>query len=426
MSTAAATLPPVKSDARVISLVGFAHATSHFFHLMLPPLFPWLMSEFNLSFVQVGTLMTAFFVVSGIGQAFAGIVVDRFGAYRVLCVGMGLLTSSALLVAVSPNFAALLAAAAVAGLGNSMFHPADFTLINRRVSVANLGHAFSVHGLSGNLGWAAGPVLMLALATAFGWRVAALGAALVGAVAWAFLVWKQDLLQYEFLQSNAKSNGTADSDANKVGSGSSSATAVWRFLSLRVVWLAFAFFFFSTFAFGALQNFAPSLLRELYGVSLALATSALTAYLLGASAGLICGGFLVKGQQSFEVLIASALDVSACFAFLLAATILPTVLVLPIMALMGFGVGLPGPSRDMLVRRATAARLGEGAFGRVYGLVYSGLDVGLAVSPIVFGLLLDQHQSRWVFMGIGAAFICAIAAALAVGRDSAKPCEVQP
>jgi len=426
MSTAAATLPPVKSDARVISLVGFAHATSHFFHLMLPPLFPWLMSEFNLSFVQVGTLMTAFFVVSGIGQAFAGIVVDRFGAYRVLCVGMGLLTSSALLVAVSPNFAALLAAAAVAGLGNSMFHPADFTLINRRVSVANLGHAFSVHGLSGNLGWAAGPVLMLALATAFGWRVAALGAALVGAVAWAFLVWKQDLLQYEFLQSNAKSNGTADSDANKVGSGSSSATAVWRFLSLRVVWLAFAFFFFSTFAFGALQNFAPSLLRELYGVSLALATSALTAYLLGASAGLICGGFLVKGQQSFEVLIASALAVSACFAFLLAATILPTVLVLPIMALMGFGVGLPGPSRDMLVRRATAARLGEGAFGRVYGLVYSGLDVGLAVSPIVFGLLLDQHQSRWVFMGIGAAFICAIAAALAVGRDSAKPCEVQP
>lgn len=153
MSSTVAALPQFKSDAAVISRVGFAHGTSHFFHLMLPPLFPWFMSDFGLSFVQVGTLMTMFFVISGIGQALAGIVVDRFGPHRVLCVGIGLLTSSALLVAVSPNFVVLLAAAAVAGLGNCVFHPADFTLINRRVSVARLGHAFSVHGLSGNLGW---------------------------------------------------------------------------------------------------------------------------------------------------------------------------------------------------------------------------------------------------------------------------------
>ena len=410
MSSTATALPQFKSDAAVISLVGFAHGSSHFFHLMLPPLFPWFMSEFGLSFVQVGTLMTAFFVVSGIGQALAGIVVDRFGAHRVLCVGIGLLTSSALLVSIAPNFAALLAAAAVAGLGNCVFHPADFTLINRRVSVARLGHAFSVHGLSGNLGWAAAPILMLGLASSFGWRIAALGAALVGALALAFLVWKRDLLRYELAHSGAKSKSPTSDDK---------AQSTWRFLAVRVVWLAFAFFFFSTFAFGALQNFAPSLLRDLYGVSLALATSSLTAYLLGASAGLISGGFLVKGQRTFEYLIAAALAFSACLAFLLASSILPTALILPTMALMGFGVGLSGPSRDMLVRRATAARLGEGAFGRVYGLVYSGLDVGLAVSPIVFGLLLDAHQSGWVFVGIGGAFICAIFAALAVGRDAA-------
>ncbi len=405
----------LKTDATIISLIGFAHGTSHFFHLTLPPLFPWFMREFSLSFVQVGMLMTTFFVVSGVGQAFAGIVVDRFGAHRVLCAGVALLACSALLVAASLNFAALFCAGAVAGLGNSVFHPADFTLINRRVSLSRLGHAFSAHGLSGNLGWALSPVLMLALATTYGWRFAALGAALVGAIALAFLIWHRGLLQYQLAPASINQNPALESQL----------TSIWHFLSLRVVWLAFAFFFFSTMAFGALQNFAPPLLRELYSVSLALATSALTAYLLGASAGLVCGGFVVNNGAvnsglKFEYLIAAALAVSACLAFLLATAVLPTLFVLPIMALMGFGVGLSGPSRDMLVRRATAARLGEGAFGRVYGLVYAGLDVGLAVSPIVFGLLLDAHLPAWVFVGVGCAFIGAIFTALAVAKDSAS------
>ena len=425
----------LKTDASIISLIGFAHGTSHFFHLMLPPLFPWFMRDFGLSFVQVGMLMTTFFVISGVGQAFAGIVVDRFGALRVLYAGVSLLACSALLVAVSPNFAALFGAAAVAGLGNSVFHPADFTLINRRVSLSRLGHAFSVHGLSGNLGWAASPVLMLALAAAYGWRVAALGAALVGAIALAFLVWKRGLLKYELQHEMAKS--AVDKNNENQTPSTTRLTSTWHFLSVRVVWMAFAFFFFSTMAFGALQNFAPPLLRELYSVSLALATSALTAYLLGASAGLVCGGFAVKSggsgggsgggngggngegiEPKFEYLIAAALAVSACLAFLLASAVLPSILILPIMALMGFGVGLSGPSRDMLVRRATAARLGEGAFGRVYGLVYSGLDAGLAVSPIVFGLLLDAHLPRYVFVGVGCAFVFAILTALAVGKET--------
>src|SRR5688572_14087286 len=173
------TIPTVfRQDATVISLVGFAHGTSHFFHLMLPPLFPWLMSEYSLSYTQVGALMTVFFVVSGIGQALAGFLVDRWGAHRVLCFGVALLTCSGILVAVAPALWGLYLAAFVAGLGNSVFHPADFALLNHRVSQTRLGHAFSVHGLSGNLGWALGPLIMTAAATAFGWRTAGLAAAL--------------------------------------------------------------------------------------------------------------------------------------------------------------------------------------------------------------------------------------------------------
>jgi len=66
----------LRSDARCIGLIGFAHAGSHFFQLILPPLFPWLMREFDLSFTEVGAVMTLFFVISGFGQALAGFAVD--------------------------------------------------------------------------------------------------------------------------------------------------------------------------------------------------------------------------------------------------------------------------------------------------------------------------------------------------------------
>ena len=414
MSTVAPAADTFKSDVTIISLVGFAHGTSHFFHLMLPPLFPWFMTEFSLGYAQVGLLMTMFFVISSIGQAVAGIWVDRFGAHRVLCMGVGLLTLSGVLVSVAPNFLGLMGAAAVAGVGNSVFHPADFALINRRVSAQRLGHAFSMHGLAGNLGWAISTIVMLALATAFGWRAAGLGAALFGAASLTLLIWKRDLLQYE-LQSAAKvvvaGNSSVAAESAKPKQGT------WTFMRTSLVWFAFAFLFFSTFGFGALQNFAPSLLRDLYGLSIAAATSALTIYLIGSSMGLVWGGFLAKPGSQHERTVAAALASGAGLALLLSFGALPGWLVLPMMAAMGFGIGIAGPSRDLLVRTATKARLGEAAFGRVYGMVYSGLDVGLAVSPIAFGLLLDNHLPKLVFVGIALTLVMAIVAAAALGKE---------
>src|SRR6185503_2881003 len=185
----------LRSDATVISLVGFAHGTSHFFHFVLPPLFPWLMRDFGLTFTQVGAAMTVFFVVSGIGQALAGFVVDRVGALRVLYGGVALLSVGGLLYSAAQSYPMLLAAAAVAGLGNSVFHPADYTLLNRRVSASRLGHAFSVHGLTGSLGWAAAPVFVLAVAQAMGWRAACMGASMIGFLALGFLFANRRTLQ---------------------------------------------------------------------------------------------------------------------------------------------------------------------------------------------------------------------------------------
>ena len=403
-----------RADATIISLVGFAHATSHFFHLMLPPLFPFFMTEFNLGFAGVGTLMTIFFVVSGIGQAVAGIWVDRYGAKRVLFAGITLLIASGLLVAMAADFTGLMIAAFVAGCGNSIFHPADFALINRRVSGARLGHAFSVHGMSGNIGWAVAPLVMLATASAFGWRAAGLVAALFGACSLALLYWKRDLLDYEIKQV-VGGTGLAQSHPQ-----ANSHVSFAHILRQPMVWAAFLFFFFATFGFGALQNFAPSLLNTVFNLSLAAATSALSIYLVGSACGLVLGGFLAKPGNQHEGYVALSFGVGAAIALLLAWLPLPPWLVLPAMATMGFVVGIAGPSRDLLVRTATKANLGEGAFGRVYGMVYSGLDVGLAVAPIAFGLLLDAALPRGVFIGIALSLLLAIVAAWSVAKLTAK------
>ena len=179
-STTDASDTSLREDVRTISLVGLAHGTSHFFHLLLPPLFPLLFHDFGFSYTQLGLLVTTLFVVSGSGQAMAGFVVDRIGARPVLFAAMVCFALSGLALSMATGYAGLMLAAALAGLGNAPFHPADFTILNRRVSFKRLGHAFSVHSLTGNLGWALAPVFLTGLAAAFGsWRVAAAGASLL-------------------------------------------------------------------------------------------------------------------------------------------------------------------------------------------------------------------------------------------------------
>jgi MFS transporter, FSR family, fosmidomycin resistance protein len=400
-STVNATL---RSDAEVIGLVGLAHGTSHFFHLMLPPLFPWLMRDFSLSYTEAGVLMTVFFVVSGVGQALAGFVVDRIGARPVLFIGMGLLALSGIALGLSTSYPMLVMTAALAGLGNSIFHPADFTLLNHRVAHRRLGHAFSVHGLSGNLGWAAAPVFMAGIASVAGWHAAGFAASAVAFIVLATLVWRR-----EALADSAAALGVR-SDARRAAAGSPLA-----FLQSGAVWLCFGFFFLTTAAFGILQNYAPAVLGHVYGVSLGYATGGLTAYLLGSATGIVTGGFLAARSEHNERLIAAALGLAAVTAVLLASGGTAVALLLPLMALMGFGVGVAGPNRDLLVRRAATSRFGKAAFGRVYGFVYSGLDTGLALAPLAFGPLLDAGHFKEALIAVAVLQVIAMGTAWRVG-----------
>ena len=398
--------PDARQDAAIIGLVAIAHGTSHFFQLMLPPLFPWLMREFSLSYTQVGLLTTTFFVISGVGQALAGFAVDRVGAFRILMFGLTALITSAVVLTMASSYTMLLATAALAGTGNSIFHPADFTILNHRVSQPRLGHAFSMHGLGGNLGWAAAPVTMAGLAIWFGWHAAGVAAAVVGlAVLGAFWL-RRDLLRDPAAETVSVSGRAVAAIPEPAG--------YFGFLSSGPVWLSFAFFLVTTMAFGILQNYAPAILSHVYGVSLVLANGGLTAYLLGSGAGMIAGGFVAERGDR---LVAAALGFAAVMSIVLASGVMPALALWPLMVAMGFGVGMAGPGRDLLVRRAATSRFGRGSFGRVYGFVYSGLDTGQALSPVLFGPLLDAGHFRHALLAVALLQASGLLFALNVGRQ---------
>jgi len=385
-----------RTDVEVISLMGFAHGTSHFFHLMLPSLFPWLMREFALNFTRAGSLTAAFFVASGIGQALAGFVVDRVGAQRVLWAGIALFSVAGVVLGSANSYGMLLAAAVLAGTGNSVFHPADFTTLNHRVSAPRLGHAFSVHSLSGNLGWAAGPVFMTGVAAASNWRVAAFAAAGVALITLTVLFARRDVLA-----------NTATGHPREVTHGAALSGSVFGFLGVGAVWMCFLFFLVTMLAFGALQNFAPAVLQRVYGVSLAVATSALTVYLLGGAAGVVLGGFLAARSGAHDRVIAISLVFAALTALGVASGGIPP-------------WRMASPSRDLLVRKAAMERFGPQSFGRIYGFVYSGLDVGLATAPLVFGRMMDKGMFSAVLGGVALLQGIGIAAALKVGQQRPK------
>lgn len=395
----APTTPSLRQDASVIGLVGLAHGISHFSHLLLAPLFPIFIREFGLSFSDVGLLMSLFFVVSGSGQAMAGFVVDRFGARPVLFAAISLFLAAALVASQVTGYTGLMLVAVLAGLGNAPFHPADFTILNQRVSTARLGHAFSAHGLTGNLGWALAPAFLVGIASAADWRTAYLAAAGLYAVVLGVLFWQRDKLRTEVVVRHPDAPRGADLD----------------FLKLPVVWWCFAFFLLSTMTLAVVQSFAPSILKALYSVSVEAATLTISAYMLCGALGMLVGGFVASHTRHSDRVVALAMSGGAVLLLVCATGWLGGVGTMAALAATGFAVGIGGPSRDMMIKRATP----KGATGRVYGTVYSGLDVGFAISPMVFGIFMDQGWYAATLAGAAVVLMASVYAAIGVGRRTA-------
>ena len=370
----------MKHGSLTIALVAIGHAASHFFQIVVPPLFPLIREELGVSYAALGFVVALFYIFSALFQPIAGFVVDRFGGRSVLIGGVGMLAAGTLISGLSSSYASLVVGAAVAGLGNSVFHPADFSILNARVAANRLGYAYSAHGIAGSLGYAAAPIFSGTLGVLFGWHVALIAAAGIG------------LGVFLLLLANAKRLHVPPQPRT----GSQSAALDVRVLLTAPVVMCFLYFTIYAAGLAGLQSFSVSAMTVQYGVTAALASSALTAYMIGSASGIFAGGFIATRTARHDLVAAGGLALGALAILVIATGAIPGAALPAALALAGVAVGATGPSRDFIVRASTPA----GATGRVYGFVYSGLDVGALATPVFYGWLMDHGEPQAVFYGI--------------------------
>ncbi|WP_369652455.1 MFS transporter [Variovorax sp. V213] len=401
-SPTAASSTNLRGDAQLIGLVGLAHAISHFSQLILAPLFPWLKDAFNASYTELGAVLTVFFVVSCIVQAASGFIVDKLGPRPVLFVGLGALALAAFGYALAQSYWMLLLCAIVGGIGNGVFHPVDYTLFNRKVAPTRLGHAYSVHGITGSLGWALAPAFVVPIAIAFSWRVALASAGVLAIVVLLVLWAYRSVLA---LDVKTVQKATGHGEPAPIG-------GEFDFLRIPAVWMCFGFFFFYAVVISVVQTFAPVAAGHLHAVPVALVAVCLTVYMVASAAGMVVGGFLASDPSRCERIVGTGFGIAAALALVLAFAQFPPVMVPVLFGAMGFVSGVAGPSRDLLVKRSTPPN----ATGRVYGVVYAGLDIGQALAPLVFGRLMDHAQYTSVIVGLALVQAVLIASAFNVTR----------
>ena len=374
----------MRKDATVIGLISFAHGMSHFYQLLLAPLFPFIKEDLGVSYAALGFLVAVFYTLSAVFQPLAGFVVDRYGARGVLLGGIGFFVLGILILGTATGYPMLVVGAALGGLGNSVFHPADFAILNARVSPQRMGYAFSAHSVTGYVGYAIAPLFSVAIGAAYGWHAPLLAGAALGIVVLGVLLLNTKYLLIEKHAPAAAKKTSFSKDASV--------------LMTKPVVLCFAYF--AVFAAGltGLQSFGVSAMIEQHGVAATAASSALTAYLVAAAGGILAGGFVAARTVRHDRVAAAGMAVNALAVLVIAMNLVPGAALPAALALAGFASGIVAPSRDLIVRASTP----PGAAGRVFGFVYSGLDVGSLATPVFYGWMLDHHLPQGVFYTVAA------------------------
>ena len=163
-------VPNTGTDYKVIGLVGVAHFFSHFYIYLLPPLFPFLKTVFDVSYTELGLLLAVFSATTGLTQIPFGFLVDKYGAKFILIGGVAVEGLAFALMGFAPGYAMVMALMIVAGFANGVYHPADYAILSASVSKNRMGRAFGLHTFAGFAGFAvAGPIIIM-LNIYFGWR----------------------------------------------------------------------------------------------------------------------------------------------------------------------------------------------------------------------------------------------------------------
>jgi len=383
MASAADTVsaPQGASDAPVIGLVSAGHFVSHVYILLLPPLFDLIRDDYGLSYREIALAITGFNIVSAALQTPAGFLVDRWGAGRLLIGGLLMGATSVAAVALIHSYWALVGCYAVTGLANTIFHPADYAILSHAVASKRMGKAFSIHGFSGLLGFAASPVIMWFAAGLWGWRGGLLVAAALGLVVALILLAQHRRLAVIPPREHA---------ARPVGHSEEGL----RLLLTPAILRNLMFFMFLALATGGISSFSLVALAALWETPRAVASTALTAFLLLSALGVLLGGIIADRTRHHTRVAAMGFAASAAVILAIGTIDLGGVPLIFLMSAAGLLNGVIQPSRDMIVRSVTPA----GSFGKVFGFVTTGFNIGGVISPLLYAWFMDHGEPRGVFL----------------------------
>lgn len=383
-----------------LGLVSLGHFCSHFFMLSLAPLFPLMQPEFGVNYTALGAIITVFSVASGAGQFPMGLLVDRVGARHILTGGLMLLAGSIALMSITTSYTAVLVLAFLAGLGNSVFHPADYAILGANVSAQRMGRAFSLHTFAGHFGFAAAPISIIFLTTLTDWRTALGIVGLFGLAAAAIFIFKRQHLTVPRRAAHVPTAAQPKPVSN------------WGLLLSAPVLLLFLFYTMTGGITTGLSGFLPTAVSHLHGIDLIGSSAMVTGLLASSATGVLVGGFVADRFRRFDLIAGVGYTCSALSLCVIALVPLPVPGMVAVFCLTGFMVGIITPSRDLLVRGVTP----PGKTGAVFGFVSTGLDVGGALAPLLFGMLIDYGMPIGIFIAAAGFMMLSMTAGIAVTR----------
>lgn len=399
-------------ERRVVALVCSGHFFSHFYLLGLAPLFPIIKTDLGISYAELGGVITAISIASGIAQYPMGVLVDRFGPRYILAGGLALLAGSFTAMGFSSGYWPLLVLAFLGGLGNAVFHPANYSILAATVNPGRLGRAFSIHTFTGHIGWSMAPPAMLFLTALWNWRAALVITGFLGLAVALILLLQGRWLRGEMAQPNEQP--AAGSAPQAVGT--------LQLLAAPPILLMFVFYVLTSAVMYGMPAFTPAALTTLFGTSLVDANTALTAFLFASAAGVLAGGVAADRLGRFDAIATLGFIVAALAMSLVASLAMSVIALALVFALAGFMLGMISPSRDLMVRAVTP----PGASGKVFGFVSVGLDIGAAISPLAFGWFIDRGLPGAVFLGAAGLMMISLLAALGAARYGGKAPAASP
>jgi MFS transporter, FSR family, fosmidomycin resistance protein len=381
--TQAISAPSARVDElRLVGPVCAAHFVSHYYLIILAPLFAFIQADYRLSYTELALALTVFSVVSAVFQTPAGFLVDRVGARVVLIAGLALGVVAFLVAGLVNSYAVFVAMFAVAGLGNTAYHPADYSLLSQYTLPSRIGQVFSFHTFAGILGSAVAPAMLLAVQSQFGWRGAFISAAILGAAVLALL-----LIQWPTEPEHPPRKATVKSD------DTAAQQASWSLLLSTPILLNLGFFMLIS-VMGGITNILVVALAALYGTLDTVANVSLTALLLMNAVGVLIGGYLASRTTRHVTVAALSLALAGVATLSMGIVGHSTTALIATSSLAGLFTGIVSPSRDMLVRSVTP----PGAFGRVFGFVTSGFNIGSMFAPMIYATMMDRGEPRMVFV----------------------------